>query len=25
VKLLCGFDVVFLVICPLAFEFVLEE
>ena len=25
VKLLAGFDVVFLVICPLAFEFVLEE
>jgi heme exporter protein B len=25
VKLLGGFDVIFLVICPLAFEFVLEE
>jgi heme exporter protein B len=25
VKLLVGFDVVFLVVCPLAFEFVLEE
>jgi len=25
VKLLAGFDVVFLVVCPLAFEFVLEE
>jgi heme exporter protein B len=24
-KLLVGFDVVFLVVCPLAFEFVLEE
>ena len=25
VKLLAAFDVVFLVVCPLAFEFVLEE
>jgi len=24
-KLLAGFDIVFLVACPLAFEFVLEE
>jgi heme exporter protein B len=24
-KLLVGFDVIFLVVCPLAFEFVLEE
>jgi hypothetical protein len=25
IKLLAGFDVVFLVVCPLLFEFVLEE